>query len=274
MSDFELMNRMKQANTGTTDLSDLIKGGSVDYFYVGAYSDDDDNVLGGILDKLLSGSMDYETEDETHEKSSYSRGHDNVFEIEGASSLVVQTDACDKCGGGKHSKKQQNTEENDFIITDELGPSQCEYDDCPVIVKDDEYESIVVSSLPLADTDIGTVEHIPDPDEDNVLIVSRDETPLVVDTTIIEKRNEDIDKNTSQNVSDAFFEDETEPIVEKNPKIFSVKPKKKGTKEVHGSGEKKNDKEGNVKMEDYEVVYGFIKEYIKTINDKSFKRNE
>jgi hypothetical protein len=229
---------MREDNYMTTEPPSI--GGGVDYFYVGAY-DGGDDVLGGILDKLLSGSMEY------------SEHTNDVFV---------------SVGGGKNQHTgNKNPRNEDGPVTLTQGP--CAYGDCPVDIKDDEDESVVVSEPP-ANTDVGETEYEPDPSEYNSLVVVKKGSPLMVESSYIrEMRNEYLDKPIPRSVSDAFFDDMDDdvPLVVK-PKIFSVKPsekpsEKEGRGEVHGGRD-------NIKMEDYKTVANYIKKYVETINKKVF----
>jgi hypothetical protein len=139
-----------------------------------------------------------------------------------------------------------------------------------VDIKDDEYESLVVVSEPPANTDVDETEYEPDSSEDNSLIVVKKGLPLIIETPILEMRNEDIDKPIARSVSDAFFDDTDDDVhlVVKSPKIFSVKPSEKPS-EKEGRGEVRGGRD-DTKMEDYKVVANYIKKYAETINKKVF----
>jgi hypothetical protein len=249
---------MREDNYGNTEPPSI--GGSVDYFYIGAY-DGGDDVLGGILDKLLSGSMEYSE-----------HTNDVFMPVEGG--FGVQTGGYDTCGGRKHHKhngkknpRKKSPRNEDGPVT--LTPGPCAYGDCPVNIKDDEDESLVVVSEPPANTDVGETEHEPDPSDDNSLVVVKKVSPLIIESSYIrEMRNEDLDKSIPRSVSDAFFDDtDDDPLVVK-PNIFSVKPSEKPS-EKEGRGEVQ-DVRDNIKMEDYKVVANYIKKYVETINKKVF----
>jgi len=247
MTSFDQVREMREDNYMTTEPPSI--GGGVDYFYVGAY-DGGNDVLGGILDKLLSGSMEYS--EHTNDGGSFDF-----------------TGGCDTCGGGKNQHKgKKNPRNEDGPVTLTQGP--CAYGDCPVDIKDDEDESLVVVSEPPANTDVGETEYEPDPSEYNSLVVVKKGSPLMVESSYIrEMRNEDLDKPIPRSVSDALFDDMDDdvPLVVK-PKIFSVKPsekpsEKEGRGKVHGGRD-------NIKMEDYKTVANYIKKYVETINKKVF----
>ena len=249
---FDQVREMREDSYMTTEPPSI--GGGVDYFYVGAY-DGGDDVLGGILDKLLSDSMEY------------SEHTNDAFVPMGGGSFDF-TGGCETCGGGKHHKHKgkKSPRNEDGPVTLTQGP--CAYGDCPVDIKDDEDESLMVVSEPPANTDVGETEYKPDPSEYNSLVVVKKGSPLMIESPYIrEMRTEDFDKPIPRGVSDAFFDDDDVPLVLK-PKIFSVKPSEKPS-EKEGRGEVQGGRD-NIKMEDYKTVANYIKKYVETINKKVF----
>lgn len=239
---FDQVREMREDNYSNTEPPSI--GGSVDYLYFGAY-DGGDDVLGGILDKLLDGNI------------GYTGGNNNES---------VQTDGCETCSGSKYQehgeKKSPTSEDIQVILTDGV----CAYDDCPVDIDDDEDESLVVVSEPPANTYVGETEYEPDPDDDNSLVVVKKGSPLMIETENNEMLNKYPDKQTTQSISDEFFHGKYEdvPLVVNTSNIFSVKhSEKKGRWEVH-------DSKNNIKMEDYKTVVDYIKKYMETINKNVF----
>jgi hypothetical protein len=300
---FDKVREMREHNYKNTEPPSF--GGSVDYFYVGAYGGGDD-VLCGILDNLLS-DMEYPNHTNNHtnkhavqtggfercREGCTTRGGCHVcggcdtcgtigsFDVDGGCDTCggcatcgrgsLMRGGCDTCGGGKHHKNmgKKNLENEDGLATLTQGP--CAYGDCPVYIKDDEDESLVVVSEPPVYTDVGETEYELDTSEDNSLVVVKKGFPLIIETpSTLKMRNEDLDKPIPRSVSDAFFDDTNDdvPLVVTPSKIFSVNPSEKLFKK-EGRGEIQNDKD-NIKMEDYKVVANYIKKYVKTINKKVF----
>jgi len=227
---FDQVRTMKEDNYGNTEPPSI--GGSVDYFYIGAYEGGDD-VLGGILDKLLGG-MEY---------LEHAGGHDGVF-------MSVE-------GGNNQGYNGNKILKNEDELVNTLG--LCAYDDCPVDIRDDEDESLVVVSEPPVNTDVREFEYTHDPSEYNSLTAVKKGEPLIIETTTRKPLNEDFDKLISRSVSDALFDD-----TEDNIPLVVKTSEKEGNREFHGGG-------NNIKMEDYKVVSNYIKKYMETINKKSFK---
>jgi hypothetical protein len=258
---FDQVREMREDNYSNTEPPSI--GGSVDYFYVGAYGGGDD-VLGDILDKLLS-DMEYPNHNDKHVVQTggcATCGTIGSFDVTGG---------CDTCGGGKHHKNEgkKNPENEDGLSTLTQGP--CAYGDCPVYIKDDEDESLVVVSEPPVYTDVGETEYEPDTSENNSLVVVKKGFPLIIETpSILEMRNEELDRQLPISVSDTFFDntDDDVSLVVKQPEIFSLNSHEKPFKK-EGRGEKQRGKD-NIKMEDYRVVSNYIKKYVETINKKVF----
>jgi hypothetical protein len=290
---FDQVREMRENNYKNTEPPSI--GGSVDYFYVGAYDGGDDKLC-DILDKLLSGSEYPNHTDKQVVKTggctmqcgcdvcgecdtcgtigsfNVADGCDTCGGCAACGKGSLMRDGCYTCGGGNHDKNdgKKNSGSEDGLAT--LTQEPCAYGDCPLYINDDEDESLVVVSEPPVYTDVGETEYKPDPSEDNSLVVVKKGFPLIIETqSILEMRNED--KPISRSMSDTLFDDTDDdvPLVVELPKKFSIKTSEKSFKK-EGRGEIQSGKD-NIKMEDYKVVVNYIKKYVETINKKSFKEN-
>lgn len=217
-SDLDQVRNMANINRGSTETPDY--GGGVDYFYVGAYSGGDD-ALDGILDNLLTGGIDYQDDDS------------DWYEQEGKGETYVDTyvDAND---------------EHENLIT---RTSSCAYGDCPVVVMDDENESLIVNSEPPTDTGMEESEFVRDSNEYSLVLKDKG-SPLEIGGGVVHKSDKSSPKHT---------------------KIFSMNTKTSGGMDIKYT----DGRDDNVKLTEYSKVHDFITGYVKSIgNDKTVKGNE
>ena len=206
MSLLDKVNTMREDNSEGTSTPNY--GSGVDYVYIGSFTGGDD-ILGGVLDNLLS-DMDY-------------------------SGSAAASGGCDSCGGGCSKcrgggQREGITSYNNQFNSDPEGvvvSSPCKYDDCPVVIEDDETESIIINSEPLSYSIYHDTKYVQD--DEGSLVVNRKGVPLdIVSTSKWGGTDQSLTKSNSS-------------------------------------------KPDNIKMTKYSDVCKFIKNYVKTFDDKTFK---
>jgi hypothetical protein len=217
MTDLEHVYNMAKASiVDRTDNPTPI--GGVEYFYVGAYSGGDD-ALGGILDKLLDDDFDTSTR--------------------GSYELLDDEDDTSASGGNEDDTPIKYHVYSNYDNNDDDSPistkSICEYGDCPVIIKDDENDSLVVSSEP---STYNTTTETDWAREDGDLIIVKEFVPLEIDESIVKESLSVNQKTEKQKIN------------------------------VQRGGA------DNIALTPYSRVHYFISDYVKSIgNDKTVKEN-